>query len=323
LLVNSKKYALKDTENLFASFLSTYNKSYDGQEYINRLNIFAQNLIIAEKYDLESRNTDPSPFARSSAEYGITQFMDLSPDEFKSQYLTSEPSSMFLNVSELSFTANETLVEENLKDDIFDWGQRGKTTPVYNQGSCGSCWAFSVTEQLESMWAIAGHPLEHLSMQQLVDCDRRISRGCAGGNVGDAWNYLHSVGGQDSYESYPYVGRDEPCHFNHAHIAARFRSWGWITRTRDEHVMRKYLLGVGPISVCVDAHQWQYYRNGIVRSCGRSIDHCVQITGWDNTYEAWVVRNSWGKHWGNEGYIAIAAFGNVCAIADDPSSVEI
>jgi len=200
------------------------------------------------------------------------------------------------------------------------WAQRGKTTAIYNQGNCGSCWAFSVTEQLESMEAIAGRPLQNLAMQQLVDCDTNDgSHGCGGGSIASAWNYIHGHG-LERFSCYPYQGVEHACGYRKGCVAAGIRSWGLVgTETQ----MHSYLLGVGPISVCVDAHQWQYYHNGIVRSCGRDVDHCVQITGWDYSYNAWVVRNSWGTGWGVNGYIAIAAGGDVCAIASYPTSVNV
>jgi len=300
-------------EEKFSEFLTQFNKSYSPLEFKYRLQIFSDNLNEAERLN------ELEPDLPNKANYGVSPFSDMSPEEFRSLYLLNKTNNLIDHSALLEYVVNQTLIKENLRDNIFDWSQRGKTTPVYNQGRCGSCWAFSVTEQLESMWAIGGHPLEHLAMQQLVDCNTAGSHGCAGGSTAAAWNYIRG-NGLERLSCYPYVAHDEACHYNRGCIAAGIRDWGIVG---NEARMHNYLLGVGPISVCVDASQWQNYRNGIVRNCGRNVDHCVQITGWDYSYNAWVVRNSWGTGWGVNGYIAIAAYGDVCAIASFPTSVNI
>jgi len=89
--------------------------------------------------------------------------------------------------------------------------------------------------------------------------------------------------------------------------------------------MRNYILSSGPLSICVDASSWQYYQGGVITSCGQSVDHCVQITGWTGNvqgHQAWIVRNSWGTSWGYSGYLYVEYGANMCAIADYPSTVS-
>jgi len=220
----------------------------------------------------------------------------------------------------LEFAYNESL---NLPA-AFDWRDKGAITPVYSQGQCGSCWAFSVTENVESMWAIQNGKLNNLAMQQLVDCDiGNGDHGCDGGNPPYAFNYIMRVGGLDSLSAYSYTGRNGQCRFNTNAIAAKVKNWGYVTQNDNENAMGQYVYSSGPPSACVDARAWQFYKGGPVTSgCGRMLDHCVQITGWQTLggVNVWNVRNSWGTNWGDQGFIYLARGNNMCAIGTEVTS---
>jgi C1A family cysteine protease len=299
--------------SLWTNFKREFQKSYSPEEESKRFLIFQENLRLAEKLNA----ADPH------AEYGVTKFSDLTREEFKKNYLISNftsPKKEGKPYPTLNFNSNISLPEE------YDWRSRGVITPVYNQGSCGSCWAFSTTENIESMWAISGRGLRNLAMQQLVDCDHFGDHGCSGGNPPNAYRYIIATGGLDSYQSYPYVGVDEVCHFNSRDVEARIVNWGYITRVDNENEMGAWTYKYGPPSICVDAQYWQYYRGGVITTnCGFEIDHCVQLTGW-STFDglpAWNVRNSWGTNWGYSGYLFVMRGANVCLIGDEVTSSVI
>jgi len=297
---------------LFEQFRAIYGKSYATiEEYNYRLEIFEANLNIAKLLD------DMDPYA----DYGVTKFMDLTPEEFRDTYLIknfTSPKMRGESYSVLNVDLNPDIVFSGIP--YFDWRDKGVVTPVYNQGSCGSCWAFSTTENIESMWAIAGHGLTNLAMQQLVDCDT-VSHGCSGGNPPDAFQYVINQGGIDSLKSYPYIGANEVCHFSAGSIAAKVKTWGYLSYQNDnEAAMLSWTGQHGPPSVCVDAEMWQYYTGGVITTgCGTSLDHCVQITGWNivNNIDTWTVRNSWGTDWGISGYVYVAYGRNVCGIGTE------
>jgi len=296
----------------FVAFSHHYGKIYSHDEFNSRYQAFKENLLRVAKLNAE---------AGSETTYGITKFMDLTPAEFKAKYLmkTIDPSPV------KSFTpidlSNATVPA------TFDWRNQGNyITPVYNQGQCGSCWAFSITENIESMWAIAGNSLTQLSMQQVVSCDTSDS-GCGGGDPPTAYAYVQSAGGLEAYSDYPYTGENGYCQFNSADVVAKISGWNYATQDQDENQMAAYLVQNGPLSICVDAETWQYYTGGVMMasSCGTSLDHCVMAVGYDSSYSTpyWIVRNSWGTDWGISGYIYLQQGQNTCGVAQEATSSTI
>jgi len=209
----------------------------------------------------------------------------------------------------------------------FDWNSKGAITPVKNQGQCGSCWAFSATETIESYWFLAGNTLTALSPEQIVDCDTSgEDEGCNGGWPYGAYAYVMSAGGLDSEAAYPYSaeeGNSGNCNFSTAAIVAKISNWQYVTQSEDENAMFSWINGNGPLSICVDASSWSSYTGGVVQSCTQNLDHCVQMTGYQSVQgiDAWNVRNSWGSDWGNNGYIWLARGNDTCGCAQVVTAV--
>ncbi len=206
----------------------------------------------------------------------------------------------------------------------FDWRNVSPpvVTDVYDQGMCGSCWAFSATENVESQWALQGNSLTSLSVQEVVSCDR-AAYGCAGGWPSSAYDFMET-NGLEPASDYKYIGFQPfgMCTYNASDVIVNITGWANVTTNKNETEMMEKLLSMGPLSVCVDASTWQNYKGGVITKCGTSIDHCVLITGFDTvvwngiSYDIWIVRNSWGTNWGINGYVWIQRNVNMCAIAE-------
>lgn len=171
-----------------------------------------------------------------------------------------------------------------------DWRKHGFVTPVRNQAQCGSCWAFSATEELESAWLMAGHGKNttlSLAEQQVVSCDD-TSMGCGGGETESAYEYIMGAGGLVSSRDWPYTATNGECHaINKANIVATMKTYERATSWYSESELVDNLFAKGPISVCVDAANWQSYKSGIMTAeqCAwfNMLDHCVQLVGFQGT----------------------------------------
>jgi len=257
-----------------------------------------------------------------NAIYGMTKFMDLSTAEFAQYYLMPKGTIKARKEQDAPYKDFGT---ENLQvPSAFDWRSKNAVTRTYNQGQCGSCWAFSATEAIESQWFLAGNPLLELSQQQIVDCDT-VDQGCNGGDTPTAYSYVIKAGGLEKRSDYPYAGVDQTCQFKASLEAAKITDWTYVTKNKNETEMVQKLYALGPLSICVDAASWQFYFGGVIEwECGNELDHCVMITGYDDAYEwiagtvaIWKIRNSWGTDWGYDGYLYVARNSDLCGVADE------
>eukprot|EP00494_Astrolonche_serrata_P028030 UN28295 len=153
--------------------------------------------------------------------HGVTKFSDLSQQEFKDLYLTYKPQ------GPRNFTVKAPTVAT--LPDSYDWRDHGKVTAVKDQERCGSCWAFSTVEEIESQWAMAGNPLTKFSVQQVVSCDKNDG-GCRGGDTITAYRYVESAGGLASEADYRYTsgkGRNGKCKKNVKIAGGNIKSMEW------------------------------------------------------------------------------------------------
>merc|ERR1712203_266588 len=194
-----------------------------------------------------------------------------------------------------------------------DWNAKGVLTPIKNQGQCGSCWAFSATEQLESQYYQKYGTLKELSPQQVVSCDTTCA-GCGGGNPINAWGYVYGFGGQETNSAYPYTsGTTEQtgtCKSNAADVVEDVGdTYSLIASSSSQESNMLAQIQSSPMSVCVDATLWQTYTGGVITAssgCGTSIDHAVQATGYNADGFVWVEYGS-----------------NVCGITDQATIVTV
>jgi C1A family cysteine protease len=303
----------------FQSWALRYKKSYDSyDETITRFQNFKQSI------DRINANNAYVKFRGSGATFGLNKFSDLSPEEFAEKVLMTP----FKPVTSV-FKEKNMLSPRITAPDTFDWRTKGAVTAVKDQQQCGSCWAFSVTENVESVWILAkgltNETLPPLAPQQIVDCDTSDA-GCEGGNPPTAYQYIISAGGLDDDKDYPYTAQDGTCAFKSSAVVAKISNFKYAT-SGDEDTMKDNLASWAPLSICVDARYWQDYSGGVMTEyqCDWivELDHCVQAVGYDTTASTpfWIVRNSWGTDWGENGYIRLQYGTNTCGLTDESTSV--
>ena len=187
--------------------------------------------------------------------------------------------------------------------DSVDWATTDAVTAVKNQGSCGSCWAFSTTGGMEGAYFLKNGKQVSFSEQQLVDCDTAEDQGCNGGLMDNAFQYI-AKNGLATEDSYSYTGKDGSC----ASFTAVEGTVG-VTYTDVSNTEEALAAAVAqqPVSVAVDADiKWQLYRGGIfTKTSGVALDHGVLAVGFgaEDGKAFWKVKNSWGASWGEDGFI--------------------
>ncbi|GKU90030.1 hypothetical protein SLEP1_g4081 [Rubroshorea leprosula] len=324
-VVSDAEDHLLNTEHHFTLFKSKYGKTYTSQEEHDfRFSIFKANLRRAKRHQL----LDPN------AVHGVTKFSDLTPSEFHRQFLGLQKLRLPVDAHKAPI-----LPTNNLPTD-FDWRDQGAVTAVKDQGACGSCWSFSATGALEGAHYLATGELVRLSEQQLVDCDHECDpeeygacdSGCNGGLMTTAFEYTLKVGGLVKEEDYPYTGTDGgPCKFDKSKIAASVSNFSVVSL--DEDQIAANLVMNGPLAVGINAVFMQTYIGGVSCPyiCSRNLlDHGVLLVGYASAGYApirfkdkpfWIIKNSWGENWGENGYYRICRGRNICGVDSMVSTV--
>jgi len=244
----------------------------------------------------------------------VNQFTDYTAEEF----------SIFVKgrkADKVQFGGAEQVYSPRSADvpDSIDWRQHdGVVTPVKDQGGCGSCWAFSAAETLESHLAIAtGEAAPKLSPQQIVDCSPNPDHcggtgGCDGSTQPLAFDYTKTAG-ITTEADYSYTAQTGTCQTSKIKPAA-YNSGYTVLPVNDYTSLLTAAGQEGPIAVSIAAsgYKFQFYGGGVLSDCNDFVmDHAVQLTGYgtdgDDMY--WTVRNSWGSSWGESGYIRFKRYG--------------
>ena len=301
--------------NQFQKFIKKYNKKYSSvNEYLARFEVFKMNVMNLYKESQKYKT-------------GITKFSDLTQQEFAKIYLNLNYDAMAVanfNPAHPSFS--------NAAPDSFDWRDKGLVTPVRDQGMCGSCWAFSTVANLEGLYYKLKGVAVDLSEQILVDCDTYDSA-CNGGLMEYAFQWIKE-NGMETEEDYPYTGYKGSCKADPSkYIDMKVTGWkklGSSTSTWspvDEEEIKEFLYETGPLAIALNANPLQTYSGGILdktsSQCPVSgINHAVTLVGYgaESGVDYWIVKNSWGANWGENGYFRILRGTNECGIDGSAST---
>ena len=296
-----------DADEHFHNFIAQYGRNYASQdEYNMRKEIFNKQLENVQKHNAKGL----------SWTIGINKFSDWTDQEYSR--LLGLKNSAGQNTDLPVFKSNLKKTDKN--DASIDYRNTGYVGPVKNQGACGSCWAFSATQAAEAAYFKKYQQEVILSESHVVDCDW-FSHGCNGGLQENA--FIHWMRFGPIYESnYPYVPEDRKCQeeVDGAGIPADLPELPIAYRVDVGDDLLYEALTFAPVAISIRAENdaFRQYTGGIIDgdACGTYIDHAVLLVGYDSAENYWIVKNSWGPNWGEEGYVRIKRRGGkgICGI---------
>ncbi|KAJ0968119.1 hypothetical protein J5N97_025036 [Dioscorea zingiberensis] len=294
-------------------WMAKHDRVYkDSAEKALRFKIFKQNVEYIESVNSAGNRT---------YKLGTNQFTDLTNEEFKATHTGFRPSKASLKKPTGGFRYGDvTDVPESL-----DWRTKGVVTPIKDQGQCGCCWAFSAVAAVEAITGITTGKLVSLSEQELVDCDTDENRGCRGGWMDNAFKFIVKNGGITTEENYPYTASDGTCKNQELSKVAKISGYEDVPANSESSLLKA--VANQPVSVAIDAGglDFQHYSSGVIftGACGTELNHAVAVVGYGTASDIgtkyWLVRNSWGTSWGENGYMRmqrdVDAAEGLCGIA--------
>eukprot|EP01025_Chloroclados_australasicus_P052650 TRINITY_DN6146_c0_g1_i1.p1 TRINITY_DN6146_c0_g1~~TRINITY_DN6146_c0_g1_i1.p1 ORF type:complete len:474 (+),score=43.42 TRINITY_DN6146_c0_g1_i1:155-1576(+) len=314
--------ARRNPVDQFYKWVQEQNKHYsnDSVEYNRRFQIWKDNVEFVYRYN--------SPEKKHWL--GINSMADLTQEEYRAKYLGFNAESALDNTQQSNQKPRHCKYCHIPIDDLpksVDFRQQGVVTNIKNQEQCGSCWAFSATASVESVNAQFGEPLISLSEQEILDCDH-AEDACQGGTMDAAFKFVIQNRGLDTYQNYKYIAQDERCNIKKEdQRIVTIQKFQDVPENNETALMQAAANQVISVAIEADQRPFQMYKGGIFQdtSCGTSLDHGVNIVGYGSQEGTsyWIVRNSWGSAWGDNGYILmekdISSSKGICGIAMMPS----
>ncbi|KAL9269857.1 Senescence-specific cysteine protease SAG39-like protein, partial [Drosera capensis] len=268
----------------------------DHAEKDARFQIFQKNVELIEAHNKMGKSYTLS----------VNQFADLTDEEFEKMYASYKgPESLRHDSKHTSFKyENYASVPASI-----NWVSMGAVTPVKNQGTCGSCWAFAAIATVESLTWLYTRKSYDLSEQQIVDCDRYgRDKGCSGGYATGAYDWIINNGGVTTESAYPYVDyQQNGCYYGRP--AVTIKGYQYVPNNNEKAMQQA--VSNQPIAIVLESkgYGFKYYSGGLFTGqCGTSTDHVVTVVGYGTTsegYPYWLIKNSWGTGWGENGYMRI------------------
>ncbi len=247
------------------------------------------------------------------------------------------------NPPQIITTPDTSETKDNPVDDIiladtlptsFDWRDYGVVPAVRSQGGCGSCWAFGTVGVMESAIKISGGPMTDLSEQFLISCNNS-GFDCDGGLTAHDYHYNTLGKNQTAIGAVleadkPYSQSNGTCTvaYNHPY---KLDDWEFVTGTEWEvptvEQIKNAIYTYGPVTAGVCAgDNFDNYTSGVMTVgdnpniyCGGYTNHQIILVGWDDATGSWILRNTWGANWGEDGYMRIKY--GISRVGEGPSWV--
>ncbi|XP_071922656.1 senescence-specific cysteine protease SAG39-like [Coffea arabica] len=293
-------------------WMAGYGRQYkDTAEKEKRYQIFKANV---EYIDLVNRAGN-KPYKLSA-----NQFADLTNEEFKAAHIGHRSPSKDKSTAILSSSEYDKIV--TAIPPSLDWRRKGAVAPI-REVSCGA-WTIPAVDAVEALIKIKTGQLYTLSNQEIVDCSTGLD--CYQGSTEDAFEFIKQHG-LTTESNYPPKDNKGTCDTKkEKEPVAKISGYNYVPADNEKALLQA--LTDQPVAVMVDASgaDFQFYAGGVFTGeCGTDIDHGVTLVGYgtsNSPLKYWRIKNSWGKGWGEDGYMRmerdIAAKEGMCGIAIEP-----
>ncbi|KAI3456169.1 hypothetical protein Pfo_012832 [Paulownia fortunei] len=249
-----------------------------------------------ERYKIFKANVEFIDFVNNAGgkpyKLSVNQFADLTNEEFKSTYMAYRNPFKTKSAPATSFQyENFTAIPRSI-----DWRKKGAVTAIRDE-TCGA-WTFPAVDTVEGIIKIKGGKLYTLSVQEIVDCDNGGENGCTGGFVSEAFDFIKQ-NGLTTESNYPSKDKTGTCDIKkEAEPVAKISSYEYVPADSEEALMK-----------AVSKQPVAFYSSGVFTGqCGTVLDHGVTVVGYgaeNGKLKYWIIKNSWGTTWGEEGYMRL------------------
>jgi len=289
-----------------------HGKVYGAEEDAKRFSLF-----LAAKDEIRRHNANPA----SSHKLGLNHLSDYSHEEFAK--LNGFRQNAVEHKLRLATIKHDEFVQSILNDPSplpaeVDWRKvPNRVSAVKSQGHCGSCWAFATTGLLEGQEVNANKSkMISLSEQDLMDCSDS-NYGCGGGIMDSALDDIAHMGGIESEKDYPYKAVEGKCRFIKTKVVMTDKKG--VDLPQHEDAIKTFVAKYGPVAIAMYADEMKHYKSGVFSSpfCDEDPDHAVLVVGYGTDPKMgdyWLVKNSWGPKWGEQGYFRIKRGVQMCSI---------
>ena len=291
------------TELSFIHWMRANSVFYTGSEYFLRLGVFLTNSRFASEFN-----------KRHTFRVAMNRFACTTPSEYRALLNRRRPLAPMKHA--IPFQPSRRSAGESI-----DWRTKGVVTPIKDQGNCASGWAFATAQAQESAIAIASQDLCDISSSNLIDCATYCD-GCSGGFSYQAFDYVidHQNGLFMRLADYPDTQAQGSCQFNAEKGFAAVSGYT-VSCDGDERALVA-MCNSGVLAVSVDAslNSFMLYQSGIYsdEQCSRILPNAqVGVVGYGTAdQDYWIIRNSVGTAWGEDGYMRMLRGSNMCGIAE-------
>jgi len=311
-------YKLKDSIKLnFENSIKFNSENSDQDKYIEFAKSYEKNYRIFEKnwYFIEDHNQ------KNNFKLNVNKFADTIDfdNSEKPNDLMKNNIPLKKKINPFNFINIINPLKKNIPS--IDWRKTKYLTPVKDQKNCGSCWAFSATSSLETFLKKNNYKVIRLSEQELVDCSIE-NDGCSGGLMDLAFDYCIENNGLHSNDNYQYNARDnkciENCRIDNQNTCSDKDKVKGSNNFKYKFTKSysvdslKEAVKINPVCIAIDAHDpiFRFYSNGVIEDSNKkepTLNHAVLLIGYDKDEKGgyWIVQNSWGTNWGDNGYFKL------------------